>query len=103
MTIELPEQSSPAATVPDGERRAKLRLRPLMHDLIDCRLVERSAPGVWTLKGDVQGVLEAEYSAARDGRGHRVFIGLRCELCGLRSVTSLVDSRRICASCAQTS
>jgi hypothetical protein len=50
-----------------------------MHELIDCRLVDRSAPGVWTLKGDVQRLLEDEYSAALGRPSDRVFVGLRCE------------------------
>jgi hypothetical protein len=103
MAIELPEQPRSAAPYAGVERRAKLRLRPLMHELIDCRLVERSAPGVWTLKGDVQGLLEDEYRTAQEGRSDRVFIGLRCEICGVRAITSLVDSKRICSSCAHAS
>ena len=101
MAIELPEQPRPAAPSAGLERRTKLRRRPLMHELIDCRLVERSAPGVWTLKGDVQGLLEEEYRTAHEARSDRIFIGLRCEICGAREITSLVDSRRICSSCAQ--
>jgi hypothetical protein len=100
MAIEPPEQPRSASRYAGVERRMKLRLRPLMHELIDGRLVERSAPGVWTLKGDVQGLLEHEYCTAGEGRGDRVFIGLRCEICGLRAITSLVDSRRVCSSCA---
>jgi hypothetical protein len=41
--------------------------------------VDRSAPGVWTLKGDVQRLLEDEYSAALGRPSDRVFVGLRCE------------------------
>jgi len=81
----------------------KLRLRPLIHELVDCRLVERFAPGVWTLKGDVQGLLEDEYRGAHESSGNRIFIGLRCEICGVRAITSLVDSRRICSSCTPVS
>ncbi|MGH3627013.1 MAG: hypothetical protein ACRDRL_06175, partial [Sciscionella sp.] len=73
MAIELPEQPRSAAPCAGVEHRVKPRLRPLMHELIDCRLVERSAPGVWTLKGDVQGLLEAEYCAADDGRSDRLY------------------------------
>jgi hypothetical protein len=103
MAIELPEQPRSAAECAGIERRAKQRLRPLMHELIDCRLVERSAPGVWTLKGDVQGLLEDEYGTADEGRSSRIFIGLRCELCGVRAITSVVDGVRICSSCAHVS
>ncbi len=100
MAIELTEQPRAAAPRAGAQRRATLRRRPLMHELIDCRLVERSPPGVWTLHGDVQGLLEQEYRAEDGVRRDRVFIGLRCEICGGREVTSLVNSRRICSSCA---
>lgn len=100
MAIESPEQLSPSGAFPDVEPRVKLRLPSLMHELIDCRLVERSAPGVWTLKGDVQGLLEGEYRVSHEKPSQRVFIGLRCESCGVRATTSLVDGRRICPSCA---
>jgi hypothetical protein len=74
-----------------------------MHELIDGRLVDRSGPGVWTLKGNVQRLLEQEYSAALGRPSDRVFVGLRCESCGVRAITSLVDGRRICSTCAQVS
>jgi hypothetical protein len=81
----------------------KARLRSLMHELIDCRLVDRSASGVWTLNGDVQRLLEDEYCAALGSPSDRVFVGLRCQSCGVRAITSLVGGRRICSSCAQVS
>jgi hypothetical protein len=103
MTIELPERSQSVGPTPGVEPRVKLRLRPLMHELMDCQLVERFAPGVWMLKGDVQGLLEDEYRGAHESRGNRIFIGLRCELCGVRAITSLVDGRRTCSACTQVS
>jgi hypothetical protein len=103
MAIGLSEQDCSAAPCAGIERRARQRLRPLMHELIDCRLVERSAPGVWMLKGDVQGLLEEEYGTADESRSRRIFIGLRCERCGVRAITSLVDGARICSPCAHAS
>ena len=78
-------------------RRLRARLPSLIHDLIDCSLVERTAPGVWYLKGDVQALLEREVTSRTDG--DRLFIGLRCQACGVRSVTALVEGRRLCAAC----
>ncbi|HEX4218475.1 MAG TPA: hypothetical protein VHZ02_08905 [Acidimicrobiales bacterium] len=85
--------------MPDSNLRARLRLRPLMHDLIDFGLVERTAPGVWALKGDVQSLLEVEYGLDGDNRDDHVFIGLRCEHCGERTITSLFEGQRLCSSC----
>jgi hypothetical protein len=78
-------------------RRLQARLPSLIHDLIDCDLVERTAPGVWHLKGDVQTLLEHEVASRNDG--DRLFIGLRCQGCGVRSVTALVEGRRLCSAC----
>lgn len=88
---------------PSPNLRARLRLRPLMHELIDFGLVERTAPGVWHLKGDVQSLLESEYGVDGGHRGDHLFIGLRCERCGDRTITSLVDGQRLCKVCLASS
>lgn len=103
MAIDSPEHSSFPGPFRDVRPRVKVRLPSLMHELIDCRLVERSAPGVWTLKGDVQALLEDQYRATHERGNNRIFIGLRCEGCGVRAITSVVDGRRICSSCAHVS
>lgn len=86
----------------DGSTRApriRSRLPALMHDLIEYDLVERIAPGVWSLKGDVQALLEREAPVRTGGRSDRLFIGLRCQRCGLRDTTRLMRGERLCARC----
>lgn len=61
------------------------------------RLAFRVAPGVWSLRGDVQSLLEGITESKAPGR--RVFIGLRCDACGARSMTSLVNGRHVCEIC----
>ena len=61
------------------------------------QLVVRGAPGVWSLRGDVQGLLESSIEEKPTGR--RVFIGLRCDVCGNRAMTSLVGGSRLCEPC----
>lgn len=80
-------------------RRMQARLSSLVHELIHYGLVERTAPGVWHLKGDVQALLEQGASAMAIEQPDRVFIGLRCQGCGMRDTTALLRGRRLCPAC----
>jgi hypothetical protein len=82
-----------------GERRVGERLPSLLHELSYYRLVERTGAGEWVLRPDVQSALEAQERTV-DGLERRVFVGLRCEQCQSRTMTSMIGERRLCESCA---
>ncbi len=83
-----------------GDRRVGERLPSLLHELSYYGLVERTGPGEWVLRPDVQAALEAQ-GRTIDGVERRVFVGLRCEQCRARTVTKMVGERRLCVSCAE--
>jgi hypothetical protein len=80
-------------------RRMQARLPSLVHELIHYELVERTAPGVWHLKGDVQALFEQGAAVTAVEQPDRLFIGLRCQGCGVRDTTALVRGRRLCPAC----
>jgi hypothetical protein len=98
MAIELPEQPRSAAECAGEAAPSSVDART--HRLPVGRAF--CSRGV-DVEGDVQGLLEDEYGTADEGRSSRIFIGLRCELCGVRAITSVVDGVRICSSCAHVS
>ena len=82
------------------DRRMNDRLPSLVHELLYYRAVERTDAGTWVLRPELESALEAQHLATMSPNGHRVFVGLRCEQCTRRTVTSMVDGRRLCQSCA---
>ena len=86
-----------AVGVDDTGRRLE-RLAPLVHDLIAWELVYRSDAGTFVLREDVQQRLD-EMSAVSPPTA-QVYVGRKCEDCGLVGVTRLVDGSRICATCS---
>lgn len=84
-----------------GSSQTRLdRVIPLIRDLLTWDLVERTEPGSYRLRDDVQRWLETE--ASRQGHpSAAVFIGRSCERCGVVAVTRLVDGARTCAPCGR--
>jgi hypothetical protein len=100
MVAEYTHTNSQPADADTGlGRRTQARLPSLVHELIHYGLVERTAPGVWHLKGDVQALLEQGATATAVEQPERLFIGLRCQVCGVRDTTALVHGRRLCPAC----
>ncbi len=83
-------QGAPVGDAKAG-RRLRVRLPSLVHDRIDCNLVERTAPGVWHLKGDVQALLEREV-ASRSARTRQT--ALRGQQCTERRSGGHVPNRQ---------
>jgi hypothetical protein len=91
---------TPPLAVLNDDRRINDRLPSLVHELLYYRMVERTEAGTWVLRPELEAALEAQHLATVPATGHRVFVGLRCEVCSRRTVTSMVEGRRLCQSCA---
>ena len=84
----------------DPKRRLD-QLVPLLHELVAWDLVQRSDDGSFVLRRDVQERL-AILTADRPLRSAEVFVGRKCEVCGLVRLTRMVDGVRTCSPCSKT-
>jgi hypothetical protein len=82
----------------DPKRRLDL-LVPLLHELVAWDLVLRREDGSFVLRDDVQERLAA-LTADRPLRSAEVFVGRKCEVCGLVRLTRMVDGVRTCSPCS---
>ena len=82
----------------DPKRRLDL-LVPLLHDLVAWDLVQRDVHGSFVLRQDVQDRLSA-LTVDRPFRSAEVFVGRKCQVCGLVRLTRMVDGVRTCSPCA---
>ena len=82
----------------DPKRRLDL-LVPLLHDLVAWDLVQRDADGSFVLRQDVQDRLAA-LTVDRPLRSAEVFVGRKCQVCGLVRLTRMVEGVRTCSPCA---
>jgi hypothetical protein len=74
------------------------RLAPLIHQLLAWDLVTRSESGNYVLQDDVQERLQA-ISAVPVPATAQVYLGRKCEACGLVRATRMVDGVRVCGPC----
>lgn len=86
-----------SASVEQPNRRLE-RLSPIIHELVSRDLVFRADGGGFVLREDVQERLE-ELSAIPPPMP-QVYIGRKCEVCGLARVTRLVEGGRTCGDCS---
>ncbi len=84
----------------DPKRRLD-RLVPLLHELVAWDLVQRAEDGSFVLRQDVQERL-AVLTADRPLRSAEVFVGRKCQVCGLVRLTRMVDGVRTCSPCSIT-
>lgn len=82
----------------DPKRRLDL-LVPLLHELVAWDLVQEGEDGSFMLRRDVQERL-ALLTADRPLRSAEVFVGRKCQICGLVKLTRMVDGLRTCSPCA---
>ena len=82
----------------DPKRRLDL-LVPLLHELVAWDLVLRCEDGSFVLRQDVQERL-ALLTADRPVRSAEVFVGRKCQVCGLVRVTRMVEGVRTCSPCS---
>jgi ribosomal protein L37AE/L43A len=87
-----------AAMEADAYDRGLQGLVPLIHELLTRDLVHQSETGSFVLRDDVQQRLR-ELSEAPVASAPQVFIGRKCETCGLIRVTRLVNGLRMCGDC----
>ena len=74
------------------------RLSPLIHQLLAWDLIYRSESGAYLLRDDVQERLQAMVPATASPTAE-VYLGRKCESCGLIRATRLVDGSRVCELC----
>lgn len=84
----------------DPKRRLD-RLVPLLHEMVAWDLVQQAGDGSFVLRQDVQERLAA-LTADRPVRSAEVFVGRKCEVCGLVRLTRMVDGLRTCSPCSKT-
>ena len=84
----------------DPKRRLDL-LVPLLHELVAWDLVQRAEDGSYVLRQDVQERL-AILNADRPVRSAEVFVGRKCQVCGLVRLTRMVEGVRTCSPCSKT-
>ena len=84
----------------DPKRRLD-QLVPLLHELVAWDLVQQAEDGSFVLRRDVQERL-AILTADRPLRSAEVFVGRKCEVCGLVRLTRMVDGVRTCSPCSKT-
>jgi len=72
------------------------RFAPMLHDLVQWGLVQRSEEGSWVLRDDVQNCLDAYPQPQAEAQ---VYVGSRCQECGTSAITWASDGRHLCASC----
>ncbi len=77
------------------------RLAPLIHQLLAWDLVARSESGMYQLRDDVQQRLQ-EMSAVPTPVTAQVYLGRKCETCGLVRATRMVDGSRVCGPCSKS-
>jgi hypothetical protein len=76
------------------------RLAPLIHQLLTWDLVARSESGEFQLREDVQQRLQ-ELSAVPAPVTAQVYLGRKCEVCGLVRATRMVEGARTCGPCSK--
>lgn len=76
------------------------RLAPLIHQLLTWDLVARSESGEFQLRDDVQQRLQ-EFSAVPTPVTAQVYLGRKCEACGLVRATRMVEGARVCGPCSK--
>ena len=74
------------------------RLVPLLRELVTAKLVVQTVDGKFELSDAVQTRLHA-LTADRPPPSAQVYVGRRCELCGVIKVTRMVDGLRTCTTC----
>ena len=84
----------------DPKRRLD-QLVPLLHELVAWDLVQQAEDGSFVLRRDVQERL-AILTADRPLRSAEVFVGRKCEVCGLVRLTRMVEGVRTCSPCSKT-
>ncbi len=97
------DPAEPTTTnVPIGFEHAQRldRLAPLIHQLLAWDLVTRSESGTYVLQDDVQERLQA-MSAVPTPVTAQVYLGRKCETCGLVRATRMVDGARVCGPCSK--
>lgn len=91
------------AVAPEDYSRAagdlKVRYAPQLTDLVHAGILERDDRGRWMLASVAQGWLEARAARSRPPTEARVAVGLRCQKCGESGLTTVADSKRLCAPC----
>ncbi len=90
-------RGTPAARV-DGSDWGVERLAWFIHELLSRDLVRLSETGSFVLREDVQRRLH-ELTEGPPARAPQVFIGRKCETCGLVRLTRLVNGVRTCSEC----
>jgi len=75
------------------------QLVPLLHQLLIWDLVRTNADGEFVLREDVQDRL-ALLTSGHPSRSAEVFVGRKCEVCGLVKLTRIVDGVRTCSTCS---
>lgn len=85
----------------DDQKRQLERMMPLLHELVSFDLVRKADDGSFVLRQDVQDRLAA-LTADRPVRSAQVYVGRKCEHCGLVRLTRMVDGKRICVSCSRS-
>ena len=75
------------------------RLAPLIHQLLAWDLVARSESGDYELRDDVQQRLQ-EIGAVPIPATAEVYLGRKCQTCGLVRATRMVDGSRVCGPCS---
>jgi hypothetical protein len=78
------------------------RYAPTLVELVRAGLLQRDERGRWVLVAVAQEWLDARTAPARPPAEARVAVGLRCQQCGESGLTSMVDGRRLCATCKTT-
>ena len=73
------------------------RLAPLIHQLLAWDIVTRSDSGSYVLQDDVQERLQAIAAVPATAQ---VYLGRKCETCGLVRATRMVDGARVCGPCS---
>jgi len=76
------------------------RLVPLLRELVASEFVVQTADGKFQLSDAAQARLHA-LTADRPPPSAQVYVGRRCELCGIIKVTRMVDGLRTCTTCHQ--
>ena len=82
-----------------GDPQRLERLAPLIHQLLTWDLVTRSGSGEYVLRDDVQQRLQ-DLSSTMTPATVEVYLGRKCQSCGLVRVTRPVNGKRVCEACA---
>jgi len=101
MALAQSESGPPSVSMSvEPPNRRLERLAPLIHELVSRDLVYRDDGGGFVLREDVQQRL-GELSTTPPPVP-QVYIGRKCQVCGLARVTRLVEGTRTCDVCRGT-